>query len=544
LTDEQNKGPSAIYRRVFMVVAALSVLSLVFAAFIYHSETFASKTVDWYINRHAGDPGIKVELEGFSGSLAAGFKFARLTVRRLKPPLQIQIYDADAQADFSEILTGGKIRLAASLSRVDLVGMSTCPIASSSVPDYHAFACFAGLPANVEIASFTVGHTAIKPFHDFPFQVEIASFTLHSADASGSSPLRADFTAQLRDKPVGRGVFSGSLQQRQRKLDGSLDLQIFGQTISTELALVERRGCPEISGYISSTTLDISKISHWLIPLWQDAFPFGFDGSIDCTGSWLFNSEVGFLGNLSGRCHNLRMVAQGLFITLFELTGSWKIFDGSFSFNDEGSRFFGFPAALTGKVESVLQSSRRWELDFNCLTIDFARLTENLPWGVKYSMALPPLSGGATFSLQLRGSRPEISARLNTDDLSAGKKPERRNVTGAITYYLGAEGPGNLGIDMQCRSEYSLPPIFSRFKNGGGRLNNTLSGWQGPFLWQYNLQGSDSANLSFVGSLKAGDRSLETNGRWHDGMGTIHTILDQNVFVAGNIPVLDLILAK
>jgi hypothetical protein len=527
-----------------MVVAALSVVTLSVAAFLFNSETAAQKAVDWYIANHAGGSGIRIELAGFSGSLAKGFKFSKLGISQLNPPLQLQVFDASARADFSRILTGSKLLLSLELARLDLVGMTASPIASSSVPDYHSFACFAGMPVNIEIASLAIGHATLKPFHDFPLQIDIASFSLQPGNGSGCSLLQADFTADLREKTVGKGRFNGVAKQQQQKVEGSLELQMFGQKILTELSLAQRRGCPEVSGYISSTTLDIAKISHWLIPLWQETFPFGFDGSVDCSGSWLFNREIGFLGNLSGRCNNLRMVAQGLFITLFELNGNWKLFDGNFSFSDDGSLFFGFPASLSGKVETVLQPSRKWDMDFSCMTIDFSRLTTDLPWGVKYGMALPPLSGGATFSVQLRGARPEISARLNTDDLIAGKKSEKRSVTGAITYHLGPEGPGNLGIDMTCLSEHRPPPIFTRFKNGAGRLDNYISDWHGPYIWRYSLQGSDSANLSFKGALSANERNIDTNGHWHDGMGTIQTFLDQNLFVAGNIQVLDLLLAN
>jgi len=545
LPDEQSKSPSGIYRRVFLVVAALIFLSLAVVAWLFHSETIARKTVGWYISRHASGPGIKVDLEGFSGSMATGFRFSRLSFRQLNPPLQLNITDASARADFSQLLLGGKLFLTASLARLDLVGMTACPIASSSVPDYHDFACFAGMPANLEIASFSIARADIKPFHDFPFLISLNDFALQPGNGSGSSQLQAEFKASLREKQVGSGSFNGNLLQRQKRIEGSIDLLLFGQKAYSEISLTERRGCAEISGYISSTTLDISKLSHWLIPLWQDTFPFGFDGTVDCSGSWLFNCEVGFFGNLSGRCQNLRMVAQGLFITLLELNGNWKLFDGNFSFNDDGSRFFGFPASLTGKIEALLQPARKWEMDFSCLTIDFSQLAADLPWGVKYGMALPPLSGGATLSVQLRGTRPEVSARLSTDDLTAGKNTESRKVAGAISYQLGAEGPGDLGVDMTCRSEHLLPPIFARFKNGAGRLDSYISSWHGPYIWQYSLKGSDSANLSFKGTFTAGnDRNMNTSGHWRDGMGTIHTMLDQNAFAAGHIPLLDLILAK
>lgn len=391
----------------------------------------------------------------------------------------------------------------------------------------------------------SLNHAEIRPFYDFPLLLELEKIDLQPGEGSDDHQLQAKILASLRNNQVGYGAFSGVVKQHQNRVDGSLDLQLFGQKLQSEISYSGRRGCNEFSGYISSTTLDISKISHWLIPLWQDAFPFGFDGKIDCSGSWMFNQQVGFLGNLSGKCHDLRMVAQGLFITLIELNGSWKLFDGNFSFVDEGSRFFGFPASLTGGIEAVLQPSRKWEFDFSCLGIDFASMAEELPWGVKYGMALPPLSGGATLSAQIRGNLPELTARLTTSDLNVGKGIEKRVVSGVVTYMPGAAGSGNFCIDMACRSEQALPPIFSRFKSGTSRFDRQVAGWSGASLWQYELQGSDTANLSFKGRLQSDTgNSVDISGYWHDGMGSMNLLQNQKAFTTGSIPLLDLILAK
>ena len=546
----QSKSSTHLYRRVFLVVAGLLAVTLAAVACMFFSEQFAQKAVEYFVNKNADSLGMKIEIENFTGSMASGFKFAKLTLKHRSPPLHLVALDASVKADFSKLLTGGKLSISASLAQLDLTGMAACPIAPSSIPDFNAFACFSVLPANIEIASFSLKHATIKPYQNLPLLLELNHIGLQPGEQSADHQLRAQIMASFRDKQAGSGSFSGIFKQQQNKIEGKLDLLMFGQKILSEISLSERRGRPEISGYISSTTLDISKISHWLIPIWQDAFPFGFDGIIDCNGSWFFNNEIGFFGNLSGRCRNLRMVAQGLFITLFELNGGWKLFDGHLNFVDEGSRFFGFPAALTGKVESVLRPDRKWDVDFSCVTIDFAGLADDLPWAVKYGMALPALSGGATLSVQLHGTRPEVSAKLSTDDLKAGKNHELRTVDGSIFYQLGAEGAGNLSVAMVCHSLHDLPPIFGRFKGAAGRLPAHLSHLQGPYRWQYELKGHDSAYLTLTGSLTAGAaRIFNTTGNWHDGMGSIHLLLDAEApapksFAASNIPLLDLLLAK
>lgn len=545
LVVELRKTPSYLYRRVILTVAGLIAITLAAVAWMFVSEQFASKAVEILIARNTGQPGLNIALENFSGSVSSGFKIGKISIKRLNPPMQLVASGAVVDVDFSGLLAGGKVSLSASLVDLDVVGMVACPVASATLPDFNHFGCFLALPANIEIAHFSLDHGRIKPWYDFPLSIELKNTGLKPLADSADHFLQTDFNASFRGRPVGQGNFSGRVKQRQKKAEGKLDVCLLGQKIVTEISLAERRGVPEISGYISSATVDIAKISHWLIPLWQDKFPFGFDGMIDCTGSWLISNELGFLGNLTGRCRNLRMVAQGLFISLVELNGSWKYFDSAFNFADEGSRFFGFPASMTGKIESVLHSNRKWELDFNCLTIDFARLADELPWGVKYGMALPPLSGGATLSVQLRGNRPEVAAKLITNDLVAGKKVEARTVSGAISFLLGAEGAGDLAVDMTSCSQHFLPPIFARFKGSDGRLENHVASLNGPYRWQYVLKGSDTAHLMLNGTLSSGENTLiDTQGHWKDGMGDIHLLLDQIKYEAHNIPLLDLILAK
>lgn len=545
LAVESHKTPSYLHRRVILTVAGLIAITIAAVAWMFVSENFAKRAVEFLIARNSGQPGINIALKDFSGSISTGLKIGQITVKRLKPPMQMIASGASIVADFSKLLGGGKVELSASLAEFELVGMSAAPLASATLPDFNQYGCFLPLPANIEIASFTLGHGRIRPWHDFPLTIELTYADLRPLVAMPAHLLQTGFNVSFRERLIGKGNFNGRVMQRQQNVDGSLSICLLGQTITSAIAVTGRKGVPGISGYISSASLDIAKISHWLIPLWQDKFPFGFDGTLDFTGSWLISNELGFLGNLKGRCHNLRMVAQGLFISLVELNGSWKYFDSAFSFSDEGSKFLGFPASMTGKIESVLTPARKWGLDFSCVTIDFSRLADDLPWGVKYGMALPPLSGGATLSVQLRGNRPEVAARLNTSDLVAGKSRETRTVSGFIAYLLGAEGAGDLALDMTCHAQHALPPIFSRFKGSAGRFEQQASSLKAPYSWKYVLKGCDADDLTLSGQLSAGeDDVIATQGHWKDGMGDLRLVFDQKSYEAHNIPVLDLILAR
>lgn len=548
-TAESNHQPKP-FRRVFKIVFILMVLSISLVAWFYHSNWIAREVIALLVSRINGFGQVNLEISNFSGNLASGFKLEKLHLKQRNPSLQLLAGDINLQIDWQR-LQKGVVAIIGAVKQVEVSGMISSGFNSAQIPDYHGMACFAGLPANFQISSFSVNVLKIQPWPDMPLIFAVNQFAISPTADFREQNIAMFFAADWRSKKIGGGGFIGRIQSGQKKIEGKLDFGFAGQRISSELNLAEKKGWLEASGFIASSSLDLANLSHWLVPLWQDSFPFGFDGQIDCAGSWLFSHELGFMGNLSGKCRNLRMVALGLFITVLELNGNWKLFDGGFGFSDSGSSFFGFPASLTGRIDSVLEPTRKWELNFDCNQIDFARLANDLPWGVKYGMNLPALKGGATLTVQLRNGRPEINAKLATSDLQAGNGLDARSITGNIDYLLGSKGSGQLKIAMDCLSRNLPPPFIQRFKGRRGNLFSKLSGGTGPFVFTYSLTGSPPGGLNLDGLFMAGDQCVgRTSGRWHEGMGdVIFTSVDSNAslsdrFVASQIPLLELILAK
>jgi hypothetical protein len=292
--------------------------------------------------------------------------------------------------------------------------------------------------------------------------------------------------------------------------------------------------------------LDLAVFSRWLIPLWQDAFPFGFDGMISFGGSWYYGEKLGFLGNIEGQFSKVRLVAQGLFITIFEMNGGWKLFDGNLELSDNGSFFAGFPAHMNGKIESVFSQKRKWNIDFSADTIDMNRFYDDLPWGVKYGMGLPTMNGTASFRLKLKGLRPEISATLKTQPfIKVEKKSFTNNVSGEINFKLGAKDQGHWAVNVSCNTDRGLPGLLNRFQRNGQTLadkfaHHTFAGlsWQG--------KGSLLPALELNGNIRTADAlTVPFNGSLHDGNG--HLVVSGNGeefagFSTSNVTLLQLIL--
>lgn len=536
-------------RRVLQTVIVLLSLSIIILVGLAHSQAFALYIASFIVEKSASRQ-VKIQLNGFTGSIVSGLSVESINVKKLNPATEVVITGLQMSIDFDRLLKAGIISIIGQASRVDITGMTTFWPPLGQLPAYSGPVCMAGLPANIQIASLSIDIISITPCIELPAIVTLNNLRIGSGESAAEQIFSVSANAEWRNRLIASGTLVGQLKHKQRRFEGSADLCFAGQKIVSEICFGQNRNKSELSGYISSASLDIAKLSLWLGPLWQQQFPFGFDGDFDCSGSWLYNSELGFLGNLSGSCRRLRMVALGFYITLLELNGKWKLFDGNLVFNDSGSYFVGFPASMTGQVESVMNRERNWNLNFNCSAIDFASLADELPWGFKYSANLPEISGLATLSVQVFGRKPSITARLSTDGLNAGENSQLRTVSGNAVFYHGIAASSSLQLDFQVHSQHSIPVFFKRFNSSAGNLEAQLRHNRGPHNFHYSLKGSPVGDMLFDGVFMSDEKTLlNVAGHWRNGLGSLRAMLDEDSakplpFAAGGIPLLDLILAK
>ncbi|MDD2997501.1 MAG: hypothetical protein PHV05_00490 [Candidatus Riflebacteria bacterium] len=539
------------YRRVIQTVAVLIVVTVGLFVGLAFSESFALRAAKLLVEKVTGRGQIKIEFADFSGTVAGGLKIGFLRVKKLNPPFSLVASATELSINFEKIFTSGVVAFSGKSESVDLIGLAPSSIASFSIPDFPGIACFAGLPVNLLIDSFALKLLKFTPCADFPFCFKMSDISVKASEKISEHNLALSINAEWRNKQIGKGSLDGILKQKQNHFEGKLSMCCVGQRLHSELCVAQKRGKTEISGYISSASVDISPLSHWLAPMWQEKFPFGFDGKIDCTGSWFFKPEVGFLSNISGNFRNFRMVALGLFIELFNLNGSWKFFDGNLEFDDSGSTFVGFPASLRGSVHSVLSRARKWDIHFDCSSVDLAKLAENLPWGVKYGFALPDISGIATLAIYLGGQKPDVNATIFAKPFKTGQGRKQHTVSTQISYNGPVGGIGKFSIESVASFSGELPTFFSRFKGARGGDSMLLLSIDVPDLYKYTLNGPVTGVLAFDGSLFNNHECLfKTTGTWHEWLGRIYLSRKgdeaadtQNSF-ADSISLLDLILLK
>ena len=536
-------------RRVLQIVLLLVGLSIIVMAFLVRSESFARQVFIFAVDRAGIDGQLKLEYSGFSGTVIDGISLESLRVIKRHPPVDAEIADIAIKVNFERLFSAGVLSLSGQIGKIRVDGMTAPPAILERIPAWNGLACFAGVPANIELASFSVGVIDIRPWTGSHAVIKVAGISLRPGAGVGEHLVAASAEASWKARQIASASVSGILRQKQQRLDAGAVLCFAGQQVSSELCVTQKRRKVELSGYIASASIDIARLSLWLSPAWQESFPFGFDGRIDGSGSWLFNEEVGFLGNLTGRYEKLRVVALGLYFPVFEFNGNWKFFDGNLCLNDSGSLFAGFPSVLDGQIESVAKSSRKWNLNFVCSAVDFSELADRLPWGLRYSLKLPDLVGTAAMSIAMTGSRvPDLAGKAMLDSLKIGKGQDERRLSGRVDYQQTGLAGGSIEMNFATISERSVLPIFKRFRGRGDTLYRGFASYGLPQTFTWNLKGPPNHDQKFSGSLACGDTHLASfEGVWHSGLGHLQTSESEPETAghrSGSIPYLDLFLAR
>lgn len=539
---QQENTASKGFKPYWLVFFTVFFLVFTAGAFFYwalHSEYFARYAVD-YLVAQAAPQGVRIEIDKVNGSIASGLLIEKARIRQASKQFDAKIHDAHLDFAVADLLRSATISVEAKINTVEVSGL-ILPEWADSMPPFSSFSCFGALPANLKIKSLGIDKFIARPHPQV--LIEFSETDLAEATESEQQPLKLVFECSFKGRPLGQGRFDGLFAIDQKKIEGTLALELAQQNLSCELSLRERRRQTEISGFIATATMDITVLSRWLSPLWQDDFPFGFDGNLNFSGSWLYNNEVGLVGNIAGKFQQLRMVALGLFIPIFELNADWHFFDGNLRFEDAQSFFVYFPAVLSGGVDSLLSGKPRWDVTFTSKAIDFAEFVAELPWSARYGLSLPELTGVAEFFLSLKSTRPEVIVFIKTDSLKAGKGLEARQIDGKIAYAMPGSGPGECTLEFDVASDHQLPPFFKKFSEFEG-----LSG-SGPFNFNYSARGPSLGKFAYEGLVKRNDEILiHSTGSWEEGFGSARAlVLNQDTgkaFVADNIKTLDLILAN
>ena len=545
----QNKSKKiGLTIRVLIVVSLFFSIIIALAAIAVSSENFS----EYALRRVAlglVNKGFEVDLSDVKGRFKDKITVKTIEIKKRSDKFAVLLDNVAFGLNFQRLYTKGVISFDIDAENVLISGLSISDERILNIPTYNEMACFAYFPTEIEISSLNIKklrNIFIKPNST---ELIFEPLKIIPTDNVLEKKLVANLKASWKAGELGLATFSGTLNQKAKKINGTLDAAIAGQKIKSEVNVSRKKGKNiEVSGYLSEALFDTAPVSRWLAGLWQDTFPFSFDGKLSCSGSWLYNTNVGFLGNLSGKCEKLHVVAMGLFIQLLELNNTWHYLNGTLSISDTGSKLLNFPAFLNGKVDSVFfENERKWELNFQCKNAEAASITEVLPWGLKYGLNLPQLKGEFDFNVSVIGKDPNTTLRISSQKLLSGNGSEFAEICGSVSW-LYSEKQKHVEGTIDVENISGVPSFFTRF-TPEFVLKDINKNFNKDLKLSYRLFGDPYAEASVEGAFTFSESSLSERiflyGSFLAGEGNIMLeSKDKKIAEARKVHIHDLLLLK
>ncbi len=461
--------------------------------------------------------GGKFEYSGLKGNLLDGLDLEEISARTAQNSFFVKASGINAKFDFSGILTKAGLGVSLKCSEIVASGKIQLPILDK-IPPPPELSCLVNNHLPFFINRIELEKIDYFPFSDadFVFSVSSISLSLPIVEKEKAQQVNFAFLSKFKNRRFAIGSYSGELQQKKGKMTGVVSACVIDQKFESEVLIEDKKRDFKISGYVSSTTIDLAKISRWLIPLWQDSMPFGCDGGISLNGSWMFSRGDGFFSNFSGTLNKVRVVALGFFYTILELNANWKYFNNELIFEDVGSTMLGFPASFSGRIETPAKSPAKWFLDFSSEIIDVENLVANLPWGLRYSLDLPPMSGVAGVSIKFRKNLPEVFANVISNKIVIGK--DKREVDFKMNFKTKAFNQSEFALNFKQRFFNGLPSVFNGFSEKFPQLRANLGR---NIMFDGVIKGKDFFNARLSGQLTGKEIKFDVLGNWDDGKSNV-----------------------
>ncbi|MDD3001652.1 MAG: hypothetical protein PHF29_07845 [Candidatus Riflebacteria bacterium] len=545
----QNKSKKiGLTIRVIIVVSLFFGTIIALAALATNSE-YVSEYVLRRIAQGVANKGFEVNLSDIKGKFIDKITIKKVKIKKNSDKFAVLLDNIAFGLNFERLYTKGVVSFDIDAENAVISGLNISNERILNIPTYNDLTCFAYFPAEIEISSLNIKKIRYVFNKLKDTELVLAPLKITPTNNVLEKNLVAYFKASWKAGNLGVASFSGTLNQKAKKINGTIDVAMAGQKLKSEINVSRKKGKNfEVSGYLSESVFDTAPISRWLAGLWQDNFPFSFDGKLSCSGSWLYNSNVGFLGNLSGKCEKLHVVAMGLFIQVLELNNTWQYLNGTISINDTGSRLFDFPAILNGKIDSVFfDNERKWDLNFICKNADAASITATLPWGIKYGLNLPQLKGEFDLSVSVIGKDPNTTLRIASQKLVSGSDNEMAEISGTVSW-LYSEKQKHVEAIIDVENIDGVPRFFSRFALESA-LNDIKKNYNETVKLNYRLFGDPYAETSlegaFTGTEAGAIESILLFGSFLGGEGSLKLeSKEKQIAEAHKVNIYDLLLLK
>ena len=493
------------------VVAFLLLLSIPVGCIFYLTSTNSGSVLvlSLIAENLQKNSGIGISFGEISGDLFGGVSIASLTGRIPSGPLGITVFGLKSDVSLLPFLLGKPVMVKLECESVFLKG-SIALDWLASVPDIPVFACFAGSGPSVDFSSITIRKLVWSSSNSGPVQAEVSDFKLFAPDEAGIQKLEFNLLGSFRDRELVSGGFVGERESGRLRASGNLSLRVLGHNSLSQMVVSQEKSGLKVSGNLEEFRIQLASISNWLIPMWQDDVPIGFDGVLSAGGTWAVDPEVGFCANFRGSLLSVRAVLIGFFLPLIQANLNWSLVNENLAITDTGSRLFTAPATFSGGVRNLFSGYPLWDMGFSSPLICIKTVISSLPWALKYSLGLNEIDGEASLSVRLGGSRPTVLGIFSSKRLEVKEKYGSSTLEVRCQFRLDNIGSPTWQFDVEHTSESHVPEVLLKLD----RNSFTQSQAQPPVRFRATAIGTSPGELSMRAGLTASGTSRELLADW------------------------------
>lgn len=491
-----------ISRRLLIVVIFLFGFMAIFFYGLLSSEKLTKYAINVAVSNFLSSDKLNIETNGVEGCFLSGIKIKKIEIRHVKPNFEAKVINFSFNTSYGSLLSKGAISVFCDIGELEFIGLNRLPDNISSIPAFMSPLCLASLPGNIRLQKFHVNRVRISPLSDKTMNILFDGLKIGPEEINGNLKVNSSLNIDWKSKPLAIANFDGVFEQRKNKINGNLELNIAKQIVVSEITVGNsKRGIEFMGNVASQTVFDLMPLSQWLGYMWQIDYPYSFSGRIHCQGSWLYNKENGFIANLSGKYEKVETELLGIFFSLLEMNGDWKLFNGDLSLRDGGSRLLGHPISINGKIESIAGKNRKYDIsiDYNSIAVD--KLVNSIPWMIRRANKVPDLAGVATLTVKLHGFRPMVNSKIEIDKLHQKGLNPLTKLSGKAFYLLSESGKGNVNGNFLAETNGSLPLFFRRFSEDFYAYANEI---ESPASFSFSLTGSFDERIKLKGKLLHG----------------------------------------
>ncbi|HNV69551.1 MAG TPA: hypothetical protein PKO06_07645, partial [Candidatus Ozemobacteraceae bacterium] len=202
-----------------------------------------------------------------------------------------------------------------------------------------------------------------------------------------------------------------------------------------------------------------------------------------------------------------------LTIPLLELSGRLMLAEGKLGLRDSDCRLLGAPASLSLDIGLHSWEKPLWNLQLAVPALDLGTVTADLPWVMRYSMGITPISGLASLTVHIGGEGPEMMCAAQAPELRINLPAGDCRWTGKCEYRRSPVGGDRVTAEWSWLASETLRPV-PRFldRQAGGLFERP----QPPYAGTGRLTGTGHGAF-FVGMYTAGSQRRDLRGTLADG---------------------------